>query len=607
MDIKVYVCHHKAWPILKNDIFQPIQVGRSLAKEILPNTIGDNTGDNISYKNKEWCELTALYWIWKNTTHDYVGLMHYRRYISFNPIQNQDTFINNIPHSAIEENRWCYDGIEELTRKYSIITSNIYNIHPCGIPHFLQTSYDHYCEEHYKKDIDLMLDIIKRNYPEYYIDSLTCLYSTQCFFGNISIMQRDIFNKYCDFVFSVLSDVERKIDILNYTPYQKRVFGFLAERLSNIFVENVKSKNKSLKILHAPMVYVGNDTSHFNKKQVLNKVINYKPQKLDVKHGGKINIVMSFDDKYFLHALATIESLLLHTSNAGKINFYVIYDIRLSEENVLYIKKRYSKITTFHFVNAKQTFINKFPLNRDYISINTYYRLIIQELIPSSINRIIYLDSDIIVCNDITKLWNIDLSGKILAGSQDEGGLLQSRRLFGNTSNNTYINAGVIILDLKAAIQKYGNISFKYSEDFYRNQKKITLQDQDILNISYKNDIFIVPLNWNVNSRVYSANDLDRAYNIQEEKNARENPFIVHFTDRNKPWKFSCNHPLKELYWFYRGKAKYNSFSFYDIIAKYNKKVQISVHNNYVYINYNIWKIRLPENFVTRVLKLIKK
>lgn len=605
MDIKIYVCHHKPWVTLKNDVFEPIQVGRKLARKSLPDMIGDDTGDNISYKNKEWCELTALYWIWKNTSHDYVGLMHYRRYISFNLENHHDDVINGISAKDIEKNLWNYEGCEFLLTKYPVVTSPIYNIHPIGLPHKIQSSYEHYCDEHYKKDMDLMISIVKEKFPEYYIDFLRSIYSKKCFFGNIVVMRRDIFIKYCDFIFSVLNEVEKKIDVSEYNYYQKRVFGFLAERLSNVFVENLK--NKEIAIYHAPMVYVGDKDISFNSQFVQKCVINRIPYNQNILYGGIVNIVMSFNDKYSIHAQVVIDSLLSHTKNGKKIFFYIIYDDNLSNKNIEKLNNKYKQKTNLYFIYAKNTFIEKFPLNRDYISINTYYRLIIHEVLPETVKRVIYIDSDVVVCDDIINLWNIDLGGKIIGGCQDEGGVLQSRRLFGNKANNTYINAGVLLFDIEKAIEKYSNLSFYYSEVFYRNMENITLQDQDIVNIAYKNDIKIIPLNWNVTSRIYSANDLDKAYSDQEEKDARENPWIIHYTDTRKPWKFSSTHPLKKLYWFYRENGGSDYFSIYNFVSKKNTKVKIYVIKKVMHINYGETTIKVPEIIVIYAMKIASK
>ena len=81
-NVKIFVCYHKNTPIYKSECIIPIHVGKANT-ELELDMIKDNTGDNISERNASWCELTALYWIWKNVQADYYGLFHYRRFLNF--------------------------------------------------------------------------------------------------------------------------------------------------------------------------------------------------------------------------------------------------------------------------------------------------------------------------------------------------------------------------------------------------------------------------------------------------------------------------------------------------------------------------------------------
>ena len=81
MEIKIAVAYHKDSIVLQDEHLIPVHVGKSLATAHLPFQ-GDNTGDNISEKNPLYCELTALYWLWKNCEDDYIGICHYRRFFS---------------------------------------------------------------------------------------------------------------------------------------------------------------------------------------------------------------------------------------------------------------------------------------------------------------------------------------------------------------------------------------------------------------------------------------------------------------------------------------------------------------------------------------------
>lgn len=79
-NVKIFICTHKETRFKKGEIYTPLLCGADYHKEI--KILGDNTGDNISIKNKNYCELTGIYWIWKNINSDYIGVCHYRRYFN---------------------------------------------------------------------------------------------------------------------------------------------------------------------------------------------------------------------------------------------------------------------------------------------------------------------------------------------------------------------------------------------------------------------------------------------------------------------------------------------------------------------------------------------
>lgn len=279
-------------------------------------------------------------------------------------------------------------------------------------------------------------------------------------------------------------------------------------------------------------------------KQVLNKEKAFMKEEAKV---SPINICMSFDDNYLAPALTAIKSLLQHTQS--HVDFYILCDKRLSSCSKNVIEKNIPSHSNIYFIEVTPGVLNWLPLNRSYISINTYYRLLIHELID--VEKIIYLDSDIIVADDIEKLWNIDINGFCMAGVLDEGGIMQARRLKLGADSD-YINAGVIVFNLKRIKEKYINPLKNYLEAFYYNRQLIILQDQDILNIVFKNDLLVLPLKWNVNGRIFEVNDLDHKYTDQDIEVALSGLGIIHYTDRKKPWKFHATHPLKNLYWHYR-------------------------------------------------------
>lgn len=594
--IKILVCHHKKGPYIKNECILPIQVGKALKDFSLDYCIKDDTGVNISARNTYWCELTALYWAWKNLDADYYGLMHYRRYLSF-----EDNTEYKIVTSL--ENKDLHDdlspkNIKKFCESADIITGPVWDIHPVGIDNILMNSYEFYKREHYQSDMDITLNIIKTQFPDYYYAALDGLTATHCFFMNLMVMKKHLFYKYCEFLFGVLFAVEKEIsnDLPNRDAYQKRVFGFIAERLSNIFVIYCKQRNSSIRVKQTGMYFLASK-NHINAKQIIQYVIN---RKATVPLPGGINVCMSFDDNYLKPALTTIISLLLHTKS--HINFYFLSDKRLSDKSRKIVEQNISSQGTVNFLDINSTVLHNFPLNRSYISINTYYRLLIHDII--NVDKIIYLDSDIIVADDIAKLWNISMNNACIAGALDEGGVTQSRRLkLGNDS--TYVNAGILVFNLKNIRRCFQNPMQAYLEAFYFNRKWIILQDQDILNIVFKKNIFVLPLKWNINGRIFEFNELDYKYSQNNIDDALDDSGIIHYTDRKKPWTIQATHPLKELYWYYRDRVKGLPLSTHEKCIKFiQKRIEYQNADENIVIRYRNYKITLNKRIVKKLLKI---
>ncbi|MBO4405189.1 MAG: glycosyltransferase family 8 protein [Alphaproteobacteria bacterium] len=188
-----------------------------------------------------------------------------------------------------------------------------------------------------------------------------------------------------------------------------------------------------------------------------------------------------------------------------------------------------------------------FPNNREHVTLATYYRLRIPEILPENIKKVLYLDGDVIVEQDLKKLWDTDISNYVL-GAVKEGIELGVQHDF---------NAGVLLLNL-SKLQKINLLkeSLSYLE---KNKEKIVYQDQDILNGLFFNQYKDLPRKWNVTSNIYMSEDLSLVYANKEAEIARKNPGIIHFSGHSpKPWYWGwMPHPLSNEYWKY---LKYTDF-----------------------------------------------
>ena len=210
----VLIACHKKYPIPNEEGYLPIEVGAELHDSVIPGCIKDNTGDNISNKNKEYCELTALYWAWKNLNSEAIGLVHYRRY--FESVMFSRKVVS----------------IDHIRRRLSIA--------PVVLPqrrHYLiETNYSQYIHAHHQEDLMITREVISDIYPEYLdvYDGEMLKRSGHRF--NMFIMTKELFDSYCQWLFDILFEVEKRLDISTYDSYNSRVFGFIAERLIDVWI-----------------------------------------------------------------------------------------------------------------------------------------------------------------------------------------------------------------------------------------------------------------------------------------------------------------------------------------------------------------------------------
>ncbi len=296
--VKILIAYHKPSVLLKNELYIPIHVGRSVAtqkskdglltkkdyKWLMKNLVGDDTGENISLLNRYLCELTALYWAWKNYDKignpDYIGLMHYRRHLIFNAKDIKDFKKHRIFDCykfADFRDLYGKNGCEELDDIYNLI-SKYDIIHAETIKHtqtvreqFAGLKRVPFCLN--PKIFDNVIFRIKRDKPEYVPAMELYLEQKQHYWFNCFIMSKELFFEYADFVFDILLKEHEVINYENYSVSAKRCLGFISERLLGIFItKKVIFDGKTIK--HLPLAFIENtdkyQTLYF--KKFLNKL-----------------------------------------------------------------------------------------------------------------------------------------------------------------------------------------------------------------------------------------------------------------------------------------------------------------------------------------------
>jgi hypothetical protein len=249
-DLKIFVATHKPYKMPDEHIYIPLHVGKE-GKEDLGYQ-GDNTGDSISFKNPNFCELTGLYWAWKNIECEYIGLSHYRRYFSYK---------NSLEIFSNKKDKYNLIINEFDTKK---IIGDFDIILPKKRKYYVETVWSHYKNAHFINDLEKTKEIICKRYPEYKKSFEKVMNGRELYLYNMFIMRKHDFNEYCNWLFDILFELEAIIDISNYDGYQRRIFGFISERLFNVWVlqkglivkelpvvnlESIDWKNKAISFL----------------------------------------------------------------------------------------------------------------------------------------------------------------------------------------------------------------------------------------------------------------------------------------------------------------------------------------------------------------------
>lgn len=250
MNVTIYVASHQRYKYLdkiKDPIYKPIHCGKRIYIDeseelgILPE-LGDDMGiDNISNKNPYYCELTALYWIWKNDESgpdDVVGLDHYRRYFA----ETIDDVEQPISKLGILDQLWDCD----------FLVNGIPTDHDCTLS-AADSAYENYRNSHIIEDMDNALKCIKKVCPDLYptIYHEVTNSGAMCL-CNMMICRKKHLDEYCNFLFPVFKELEYYIDFDddNHQGYNQRVFGFLGERLFRPWLIATKHVAKSTMLLN---------------------------------------------------------------------------------------------------------------------------------------------------------------------------------------------------------------------------------------------------------------------------------------------------------------------------------------------------------------------
>jgi hypothetical protein len=257
--IKIYIFHYKNGFILEpNSVYTSVMSGKSLLNGE-NNIQGDDTGESFSAKNPWYSELPGIYWVWKNTTQPVTGACHYRRFFTAFP----EPFIYRLK-------RLLYFPAGIYRKRLGLIyTSNVkqfkdrilneqdaillLNEYDAILPQARVLKYSvetHFNRYHSQSDLQLLENILVEKHPDCLEAFQEVIRGKRLYANNMFVMRDEHYQEFMIWWFDVLFEFERRIDLNHYTDYQKRIMGFIAERLLNVWFAK-----KKLKCVELPVVY----------------------------------------------------------------------------------------------------------------------------------------------------------------------------------------------------------------------------------------------------------------------------------------------------------------------------------------------------------------
>lgn len=557
-DVRIFVTTHKDVALFDSNVLQPVQVGFARPRKRFFWALQDDAGETISDLNAMYCELTTQYWAWKNVDAAYYGFCHYRRYFDFAEDQHLENAYGEVMAKYIDwgtQERFCLDdeSIKRVVKRYDVITTGVNDVR--RFPERYRDLTDHYARAPHLnvEDLTKMTEILAELHPDCMDDALEFLNGHKACFCNMFIMKKELFQRYCAWMFPVLERFMQTWDTTHLSHEALRTPGHLSERLLNIFLLHEKRVNPELSWGELQCV-------HFEQPERATR-----PQLAPVTDAERpvVPVVLAADDAYVPMLTTTIFSAL---KNASKDRFYdvVVFEKDISARNQEIMRTFFSA----RFDNAALRFVNVSGLMRAYdlktsnehISVETYYRFLIQDVMPGY-DKVLYLDSDLIVRGDIARLFDTDLSDDLLAAAVDVDYLgnlnmpdgrrmTYSKEVLGLKDPYGYFQAGVLVLNVGELRKLHASAEWLD----IASDPSFIYNDQDILNAHCQGRVHYLENAWNVmndcDGRIAKIFSHAPADVFDAFKAAYASPLVIHYAGFEKPWKPGhCD--LREEYFAY--------------------------------------------------------
>ncbi len=258
--IRIYSFYYKPTAIpVENELYKPVMVGNALNPP-QSDMEGDDTGISISEKNRYYSELTGIYWVWKNTNQDITGCCHYRRYFNASDTEPVDYRLKRSFYylAGLWKKRYGLIYTNNIRRfRNKILGKNeiiqILQNYDGILPQKRKLRYT--VEEHYRRyhnftDLGIISQVLSKNHPDYLDAYNRMLKGRGLYANNMFVLPAKHYDRFMEWWFSVLFEIEHAISVDDYKGYQQRVMGFIAERMLTTWF-----LHENLNIKELPVIY----------------------------------------------------------------------------------------------------------------------------------------------------------------------------------------------------------------------------------------------------------------------------------------------------------------------------------------------------------------
>jgi lipopolysaccharide biosynthesis glycosyltransferase len=263
-----------------------------------------------------------------------------------------------------------------------------------------------------------------------------------------------------------------------------------------------------------------------------------------------MNIALCLDDNYFEPTYLLVNSII--QNNKTPITFFLVFE-SLSEANLRHFIELQNDFISFKLIKIDKNLLSHCPIREgDHVSLATYYRLLLPKLLPQNIDKILYLDGDMLCFDNLTELYETDITNFAVAACPDSQCLNEKRKAPLGLKNDTlYFGAGMLLINL--SYWRENKIDEKSLEYIKNNAEKLLWHDQDTLNVILEGKVKYVDFKYNFYETFFKIKEKSTMTDDlwEQVQIAKSDICLCHYTQAEKPWFFECEHPLKDIYRFY--------------------------------------------------------